>query len=142
MVDCLTNTEYSTIMLMLIMLPLILENAIYAPLLSNGIAKRPQMLQHTPMNTVLIQILQTLTSDLLPIILRHKHTHQARAKHILPINPRMHFHEQLPAIAAGSFHQLRLAARVEGQVWCDVVHLALPRGPSGLAFAAGHAFEH
>jgi hypothetical protein len=77
----------------------------------------------------------------LPFAFADEDSYDAASHHSLPVDPWVHFHEQLSSISAGGFHQFRLATRVEGQVGCDVIHLALVAGPGWFALATSHGLE-
>lgn len=75
-------------------------------------------------------------------MLLHHQPDQAAGQHGLVVDPRMDLPKQLGPIPSGDAQQLRLAARVEGQVGRDIVDAAAQGGPGVLALAAGLALQH
>ena len=74
----------------------------------------------------------------LRLVFADKDADDTASQHALPIDPRVHFHEQLSSVSTGGFHQFWFATWVERQVGSDVVDLALITRPSGLSFATSH----
>jgi hypothetical protein len=91
--------------------------------------------------SVNLRLLVHVVKLALPFAFADEDSNDAASHHPFPVDPRVHFHEQLSSISAGGFHQFWLAAGVEGQIRRDVVHFALVAGPGWFALAASHALE-
>lgn len=75
------------------------------------------------------------------MLLTHHDAHHALTQHVLPVDPRMHFHEEFCPVFACGTAQLTLAAGVKRQVGRDIVYFTLVARPGGLALATIHLLQ-